>query len=90
MYILDRSGHRLVNSNNVTNFYIKQFYVSTTPLKTISWDIRAEYAVPNDNEALYDTIASYASEEECEENFNKLIHALIEERQFYNFLKEEY
>ena len=90
MYILCKNGNRLVNSNNVTNFYIKQFYVPTTQLKTISWDIRAEYAVPKDNEALYDVVASYQSEDECRDNFNKLIHALIEERQFYNFLKEEY
>lgn len=89
MYILNQYGDVLVNSNNVTNFYIKPIilYAESKPSR---WEIRAEYPAPNvSNGALFDILASYHNEEDCKENFNNLIHALIEERQFYNFLKEE-
>lgn len=88
MYILNQNGNVLIDSNHVANFYIYEFtkYGDSKPSE---WTIRAEYSMANNDAALFDVVAFYHNKEECKLRFNNLIHALIEDRKFYNFFKEE-
>ena len=72
--ILSQDGKILVNYNNVASLSIKQEHMqcSTPP---VWWEIRAMYpAVSMD--ILYDTLARFDTEEECEKAFTELMHEI--------------
>lgn len=77
--ILSQDGKILINYNNVASLYIQKKYVQYSHPDTW-WEIRVMYPAVSPEDALYDVIAKFDDEKECELAFKKIVNRICEQK----------
>lgn len=80
--ILSQDGKTLVNYDNVASLYIQKKYVQYSHPDTW-WEIRAMYPSLSPEDALYDIIARFDDENECELAFRKIVNLICEQKEVF-------
>ena len=81
MNILSQDGKTLINYDNVASLYIQTVY---RQYSNTLWEIRALYPTIS-NDILFDKIAQFDNEEECESVFKEIIHQICDLK--YNLIE---
>lgn len=78
MNILSQDGKILVNHDNIASLYIQKIYRQYAHPDTW-WEIRAMYSAVSED-CLYDTIAKFDDEKECESVFKRIVNEICKQK----------
>ena len=87
MYILTQDNNNLINMNQVASIYIQKVYRQYNQPDTW-WEIRAMYSALSNEDVLWDTIAKFNDDIDCQVAFNNLVNDILTlDKKFISFKK---
>lgn len=81
MFLLSSDEKKFINCNNIGSIYIEKFYINSKHFESHEqWEIRVMYSALSE-EIIYDTLATFYTEQECNNTFKRLCHLIANGRE---------